>query len=31
MLAEEILLVNDGSLLLKMIGGLLESKGYPLT
>jgi signal transduction histidine kinase len=30
MLAEEILLVNDGSVLLKMIGGLLESKGYPL-
>jgi len=30
MLAEEILLVNDGSVLLKMIGGLLESKGYAL-
>jgi signal transduction histidine kinase len=30
MLVEEILVVNDGSLLLKMIGGLLESKGYHL-
>ncbi len=28
--AEEILLVNDGSLLLKMLGGLLEKKGYLL-
>jgi signal transduction histidine kinase len=28
MLAEEILMVNDSSLLLKMMGGLLESKGY---
>ena len=28
MLAEEILLVNDGSLLLKMMGGQLENKGY---
>ncbi len=28
MLAEEILIVNDGSLLLKMMGGLLEGKGY---
>lgn len=28
MLAEEILMVNDGSLLLKLMGGLLESKGY---
>jgi signal transduction histidine kinase len=31
MLAEEILVVNDGSLLLKMIGGLLENKGYHLS
>ncbi len=31
MLAEEILVVNDGSLLLKMIGGLLENKGYNLS
>lgn len=31
MLAEEILLVNDGSPLLKMIGGLLENKGYLLS
>jgi signal transduction histidine kinase len=28
MLAEEVLLVNDGSLLLKMMGGQLENKGY---
>lgn len=28
MLAEGILLVNDGSLLLKMMGGQLENKGY---
>jgi len=28
MLAEEILMINDGSLLLKMMGGLLENKGY---
>ena len=31
MLAEEILLVNDGSLLLKMMGGLLENKGYHIS
>ena len=30
MLAEEILIVNDGSLLLQMMGGLLENKGYHL-
>ena len=30
MLAEEILIVNDGSLLLKMMGSLLENKGYHL-
>jgi signal transduction histidine kinase len=30
MIAEEILIVNDGSLLLKMMGGLLEHKGYHL-
>ncbi len=30
MRTEEILLVNDGSLLLKMLGGLLEKKGYLL-
>lgn len=30
MLAEEILIVNDGSPLLKMLGGLLENKGYHL-
>jgi DNA-binding response OmpR family regulator len=30
MVVEEILIVNDGSLLLKMLAGLLESKGYPL-
>jgi DNA-binding NtrC family response regulator len=28
MLTEEILMVNDGSLLLQIMGGLLESKGY---
>jgi len=28
MLAEEILMVNDGSLLLNLISGLLEGKGY---
>ncbi len=31
MLAEEILMVNDGSLLLKMMGGLLESRGYHIS
>jgi ActR/RegA family two-component response regulator len=31
MIPEEILIVNDGSLLLKMIGGLLENKGYHLS
>ena len=31
MVPEEILIVNDGSLLLKMIGGLLEHKGYNLS
>jgi DNA-binding response OmpR family regulator len=31
MLAEEILMVNDGSLLLKLMGSLLESKGYHLS
>jgi signal transduction histidine kinase len=31
MVPEEILIVNDGSLLLKMIGGLLEHKGYHLS
>jgi CheY-like chemotaxis protein len=31
MLAEEILMVNDGSLLLKMMGGLLENKGYHIS
>lgn len=31
MIPEEILIVNDGSLLLKMIGGLLEHKGYNLS
>lgn len=31
MLAEEILLVNDGSLLLKMMGSLLENKGYHIS
>lgn len=30
MLAEEILMINDGSLLLQMMGGLLESKGYQI-
>ena len=28
MLAEEILMVNDGSLLLKMMGALLENQGF---
>ena len=31
MVTEEILIVNDGSLLLKMVGGLLENKGYHLS
>ncbi len=31
MVVEEVLIVNDGSLLLKMMGGLLESKGYQLS
>ena len=31
MVPEEILIVNDGSLLLKMVGGLLENKGYQLS
>jgi len=31
MIPEEILIVNDGSLLLKMMGGLLENKGYQLS
>ena len=31
MVPEEILIVNDGSLLLKMIGGLLANKGYQLS
>jgi len=31
MLTEEVLLVNDGSLLLKMMGGLLENKGYHIS
>ena len=31
MLTEEILIVNDGSLLLKMMGNLLESKGYQVS
>ncbi len=31
MIPEEILIVNDGSLLLKMMGGLLEHKGYHLS
>ena len=31
MLAEEILVVNDGSLLLQMVGGLLQNKGYHLS
>ncbi|MEJ2091087.1 MAG: hybrid sensor histidine kinase/response regulator [Syntrophobacterales bacterium] len=31
MLTEEILIVNDGSLLLKMMGGLLENKGYHIS
>ena len=31
MLAEEILMVNDGSLLLKLMGGLLESRGYHIS
>lgn len=31
MLAEEILIVNDGSLLLKMMGGLLQNKGYQIS
>ena len=31
MIPEEILIVNDGSLLLKMVGGLLENKGYLLS
>ncbi len=31
MLAEEILIVNDGSLLLKMLGNLLENKGYQVS
>jgi DNA-binding NtrC family response regulator len=31
MVSEEILIVNDGSLLLKMVGGLLENKGYQLS
>jgi CheY-like chemotaxis protein len=31
MIPEEILIVNDGSLLLKMMGGLLEHKGYQLS
>jgi DNA-binding response OmpR family regulator len=29
--SEEILIVNDGSLLLKMVGGLLEDLGYQLS
>src|SRR5271157_2206966 len=31
MVPEEILIVNDGSLLLQMVGGLLENKGYQLS
>jgi signal transduction histidine kinase len=31
MVPEEILIVNDGSLLLKMMGGLLENRGYHLS
>jgi signal transduction histidine kinase len=31
MIPNEIIIVNDGSLLLKMIGGLLEHKGYHLS
>ncbi len=31
MIPEEILIVNDGSLLLKMVGGLLENKGYQIS
>jgi signal transduction histidine kinase len=31
MIPEEILIVNDGSLLLKLMGGLLEHKGYHLS
>ncbi len=31
MIPEEILIVNDGSLLLKMMGGLLENKGYQVS
>ena len=31
MLTEEVLLVNDGSLLLQMMGGLLENKGYHIS
>ena len=31
MIPEEILVVNDGSLLLRMMGGLLEHRGYQLS
>ncbi len=31
MIPEEILILNDGSLLLKMVGGLLENKGCQLS
>ncbi len=31
MVPEEILIVNDGSLLLKMMAGLLENRGYQLS
>ena len=31
MVVEEILIVNDGSLLLKLMGGLLANKGYQLS
>lgn len=31
MLAEEVLMVNDGSLLLKLMGSLLEGKGYHIS
>ena len=31
MIPEEVLIVNDGSLLFKMMGGLLEHKGYHLS
>ena len=31
MMPDEILVVNDGSLLLQMMGCLLKTRGYPLS